>query len=124
MQTKNKMDIKDSINKYSNKNGYPISEYKDVKCPCGNITFQLYSDDDEGGAYVVCSSCGKENDIENSRKYIEYEQQNICNCDNENLNIGVGKAFYPNSTDPRWVYVGASCSKCNLAGVYVDWKEN
>ena len=118
------MSLKKEIERYSKLNGYPISSYQDVVCSCGGKEFNLYSDDDEGGAYAVCIRCNKEHDLANSRRYIEDPQHNICTCDNENLEIAVGKAYYEESSDPRWVYVGAHCNKCGLDGVYVDWKES
>ncbi|MCZ4339896.1 hypothetical protein [Shewanella colwelliana] len=118
------MNLKNEIERYSNLNGYPATSYEDLICNCGCKELHLYSDDDEGGAYVVCASCGTEYDIESSRTYIEEPQNNICNCDNDQFNIGVGKAFYPESNEARWVYVGAHCGKCGLDGVYVDWKQS
>lgn len=118
------MSLNKEVERYSKLNGYPISNYEDISCTCGGDEFHLYSDDDEGGAFVICVACKAEHDIESSRDYIEESQNNICNCDNDRLNIGVGKAYYPESNDPRWVYVGAHCGKCGLDGVYVDWKQN
>jgi len=118
------MKLEQEILRYSTKNGYAITSYTDINCSCGSSEFHLYSDDNEGGAFVVCSKCRAEQDIENSRGYIKEALNNICNCDNDKLKIGVGKAYYPDSNDNRWVYIGAECGKCGLLGVYVDWKEN
>lgn len=118
------MNLKKEIERYSKLNGYPSSSYEDIRCSCDNNEFQLYSDDNEGGCFLKCSVCKVEQDIEDSREYIENAQQNICNCDNDSLNIGVGKAYYSESNELKWVYIGAHCGKCNLDGVYVDWKQN
>jgi len=118
------MKLEEEIKRYSELNGYPISEYSDIVCSCGCTEFHLFSDDEEGGAFAVCQKCGEEKDIEQSKKYIEESVNNICNCDNEILNIGVGKAYYEGSSEPRWIYVGCHCNKCGLDGVYVDWKQN
>ncbi len=118
------MNLEKEIERYSKLNGYPISSYKNINCSCGGKEFYLYSDDDNGGAFLICTASKAEHDIENSRAYIEVPQNNICNCDNDNLNIGVGKACYSGSSDPRWIYIGAHCGKCGLDGVYVGWKEN
>jgi len=117
------MNLKYEVLRYSNLNGYPIEDYNDLKCTCGSSEFELYSDDEEGGAFVTCKSCGAELDIENSKQNIGECFQNGCNCDNGYFNVGVGKAFHQDTNDVRWVYVGAHCSKCSLSGVYVDWKE-
>ncbi len=117
------MSLKSKITDYSESNGSVIDSFELIKCDCGSELFQLYSDDTEGGAYVACSQCRKEHDIENSKHYIEDEDHNICNCDNDELNIGIGKSFYSGSNDVNWVYVGASCNNCGVSGVYVDWNE-
>lgn len=65
------MNLEEAIKRYSEKNGYPTSTYADIQCACGGKYFHLYSDDEEGGAYIVCSDCGEEQDIENSKQYIE-----------------------------------------------------
>ena len=117
------MKLENEIKRYSTLNGYPISNFDQLVCSCGESKFKLFSDDEEGGACGVCIACGTEYDVENSVSYIESRQQNICNCDNEILELGVGRALYREGPDVCWVYVGAECKKCGLAGVYVDWKE-
>ena len=117
------MELEKDIQRYSKLNGYPIDAYESVVCSCGCDELQLYSDDEEGGALALCPKCGAEIVIENSKSYVEDPVQNLCRCDNGQLQLGVGKSFYPDSRDARWVYVGAQCRKCNLVGVYVDWKE-
>ena len=62
---------------YSKSNGYIATELTDKKCTCGSNQFKLFSDDEEGGAFVICSSCTTEQDIENSKEYIEEPYQNI-----------------------------------------------
>ncbi len=117
------MNLEDAINKYAKANKYPATRYDAVACSCGSDNFKMFSDDEEGGVYLVCAECGEEHDIENSRGYIEKACQNVCNCDQESLQVGVGKSFYEGTDDPRWIYVGAKCPGCGLAGVYVDWNE-
>jgi hypothetical protein len=117
------MTLESQVTDYSKSNGSIITSFELLACDCGCEQFLLFSDDNEGGAYVVCTSCKNEHDIQNSKSYIESEDHNICNCENEILNIGIGKSFYPDSTDIKWLYVGASCNECGLAGVYVDWHE-
>ena len=118
------MSLKVEIERYSKLNGYKATDYSEVVCPCGTKELKLFSDDDEGGAYVLCPQCNQEIDLEESRHYIEVETSNICNCDNEILTVGIGKAYHQDSHDPRWVYIGCHCKQCGLSGVYVDWKQN
>lgn len=117
------MELEKEIQRYSKLNGHPIDVYEPVACSCGCSELNLYSDDDEGGAVGVCIKCSAEIDIGSSKSYMENPVQNLCQCDNDRLELGVGRSFYPDSRDARWVYVGAHCGKCNLVGVYVDWKE-
>lgn len=117
------MKLEKEILRYSKNNGYPISEYNAITCSCGAKELYLCSDDEEGGAYVVCPKCNLEQNIENSCQHIEQAYNNICTCDNEKLMVGVGKAYYADSHDTRWVYVGAQCNRCDLVGVYADWSE-
>ena len=108
---------------YSEANGYIATKITDITCPCDSSQFNLFSDDDEGGAYVICASCRKEQDLLNSRKYIEEACHNRCTCNNDIFIVCTGEAFYDNSNDHRWIYIGAQCPKCGLAGVYTDWSE-
>ena len=123
-QRSENMNLDEEMAIYAKKNGYPIELIEKQTCDCGSDLFTLFSDDLEGGAYIVCSKCKKERDIRDSRMYIENKEQNICNCDEESLQISIGVAFFKGTRDPRWIYVGARCPKCELAGAYVDWKEN
>lgn len=117
------MTLKNALEQYARNNEYPIDKYELLACACGSESFHLFSDDEESGAYVRCLACGLAKDIEESRGYIETERHNVCTCENRDLKIGLGWAFYANTTDVRWVYVGAECPECKLAGVYVDWAE-
>ena len=116
-------DLHNEIRRYSGKVGYIPREVIRQVCDCGDELFALVSDDDEGGAFIRCRKCGSEQDIEGSRKYIRNAVNNICNCDEGFLRIAIGVAYNEDTNDPRWVYVGAQCPECKLAGVYVDWQE-
>lgn len=118
------MKLDEKIEDYAASHGLSVDLIEKKTCECGSELFALYSDDLEGGAYIVCSHCGKEEDIHSSREYMENKEQNVCNCNQEHLQISIGVSYFEGSTDPRWIYVGARRPKCELAGVYVDWKEN
>ena len=117
------MKLKKSIKSYSKANGYLATEFTNIICKCALKQFELITDDQEEGAYVECSSCNLKIDIENSMQYMSRKTQNICTCDCKLFTICIGKAFYDNSNDPRWIYIGAECLKCGLGGVYIDWHE-
>ncbi len=117
------MTLHEAILDYAENVGYEPTKFSDLSCDCGSFLFKLYSDDTEGGAVAVCSKCGDKKDILESERYIQNREQNICNCDAENLKIASGLAFYEGTSDARWAYIGCECPKCGLTGVYVDWQE-
>jgi len=115
-------EFESEVTDYGKSNGYVPTSFEYIKCSCGHDLFQMYSDD-EGGCGITCVKCDKGISIENSADYMEDIGQNICTCGSEELHVLVGKAFYQDSEDVRWVYVGGMCPKCNLSGVYVDWAQ-
>jgi hypothetical protein len=115
--------LQKSIIDYSKKNGYKATSFVEVKCVCGNKLMQLFSDDEQGAAQYICSKCKNKIDVHDSMQYAETLEQNICNCEHGEFEIVEGLALYDGSNDPRWLYIGCSCPKCKLVGVYVDWQE-
>lgn len=114
--------MRHEFDRYADRNGYTVDSWEKQTCDCGSSLWRLYSDDTEGGAYLVCK-CGAERDIQDNKKYIQSGYQNICNCDNEFLFVYVGRSYYDDSVTTSWLYVAAECPECDLAGIYVDWKE-
>ena len=120
------MDIekfKKEVADYGTSHGYTPTSFELEVCKCGNDLFLMYSDDTEGGCGTTCTKCDTDISVDNSGEYMEEVCQNTCTCGSEELHVLVAKARYENSNDPRWVYIGGMCPKCNLAGVYVDWAE-
>ena len=119
----NRADLEEEITRYSKANKYLATEFNSLACNCGRDLFCLYSDETGGGALASCCDCGKKISIYDSAEYMEDTVQNVCRCGHEALHLTVGAALYEGTKDPRWIYVGAKCPKCNLVGVYVDWNE-
>ncbi len=116
--------IERSIQSYS-RNGYPTEHFAGATCSCGSQLFELYEEETQGCAIRVCARCRNEHFIGDTEEYLDACDEfvrRICNCGAEDLRITVGVALYRGSDDIRWLYVGAGCPKCQLAGVYVDWK--
>lgn len=111
------------FDRYAAAVGYPVEHWSDHSCSCGNERMHLYSDDIEGGAFTVCPKCGQERDLFQSKQFSRNVVQNTCTCDSEEFVVSTGQAFYQGTADPRWTYIAATCPKCGLAGVYVDWQE-
>ncbi len=115
--------LEDEIVRYSKLNGYEATLFHSIVCKCGGDEFKLFSDDNEGGCCAECIRCGDRISVCDSADYMEDIVQNTCSCEHEALKLMTGAALYEDSTDIRWIYVGASCPKCSLVGVYVDWNE-
>ena len=116
-------DLKAEILRYSTENGYPAESIEQLVCDCGSEEFTLFSDDTEGGAVAVCCKCEMNLSIYDSADFMEDVGQNVCTCEGEKLLIMTGIAFHENTKDAQWIYVGAKCTACGLAGVFVDWEE-
>ena len=117
------IEFKNRIIAYGKSNGSIPTEFEVQVCKCGSKLFHMYTDDTEGGCFIDCCHCEERISIEDSADYMEDVVQNTCVCESESLEIMVGKSFYPDSNDPKFIYVGGMCPKCGLAGVYVDWIE-
>lgn len=116
-------DLNAEVLRYSTANGYPAESIEQLTCECGCAHFTLYSDETEGGAVAVCCDCEMNLSIYDSADFLTDVGQNVCACDGEKLCIVTGMAFYEDSEDAHWIYVGAKCPACGLAGVFVDWEE-
>ncbi len=116
-------DIRESLAQYSAEQ-YPIHDFADAVCTCGNKTFELAVDDDEGAAIRVCAACEDVHLIGDSESYIDDADLEACTClcDNVIFEITAGVALHEDSQDVRWFYIGCRCSGCGLMGCYGDWK--
>lgn len=107
--------------------GHDVDHFKLAICNCGERTFRLDVDNDEGAARRVCS-CGAIGFIGDSDKYFAKTTQSyLCvECGTSTCNVGVGFSLYEadeiSTTDVRWLSVGVRCSTCGVLGCIVDWK--
>lgn len=122
-------DIRMELSRYSDLNGYPIDDFADVRCKCGNDEFYFRSDEDEGVAIRHCTKCGLEHLMGHSADFAKKAEtwQHECHCGGNVFQITAGIHRYRNqddslSNDVRWLYLGCRCSKCGLVGCYADWK--
>lgn len=49
-------------------------------------------------------------------------EQAECPCGNGAFEMALGAAFYKDTTDVRWVYIGCRCPECGLTACFGDWK--
>ena len=117
-------DLLEEVRRYSTGNTYVATRFASPKCGCGGVTFKLASDEEQGAAKRTCSACGAEHLMGDSKDYAdEAEFENhLCICDGEEFELAPGVALYTESNDVRWFYVGCRCIRCNLVGVFVDYK--
>jgi hypothetical protein len=74
--------------------GYGSQSFRQAKCTCGGEVFELLADDDEGCAKRICTSCGSEHFI----------------CDS--------KEYWPESAPEKWKCV----EPCGILGCFAGWK--
>jgi hypothetical protein len=104
--------------------GYPVNRIVDSVCSCGNTTFALVFNDDDGVAARICAACELELGIADSDERfddVDEVQQAECSCGNDTFHVATGFALDTDG-EVRWVSVGLLCTSDGVAGVYVDWK--
>ncbi|MGR8932875.1 MAG: hypothetical protein ACU837_00625 [Gammaproteobacteria bacterium] len=117
-------DVCVEIIRYSKLNGYEAVAFSESACSCGSHNFKLESDEEEGAAKRICSSCGEVILMGDSEEYATDANfyDHVCVCDGEIFELVSGVALYQGSEDVRWYYIGCRCIECSLVGVFADWK--
>lgn len=117
-------DVKAELLRYSTKNQYVAAKFRQSQCRCGSYVFKLESDEEAGAARRICIECGNVHLMGDSSEYAEGANfdNHICVCDGEHFELISGVALYEGSNDVRWYYIGCRCVKCQLVGVFADWK--
>ena len=106
------------------KDSYKMDIFRLAICNCGSVVFHYFMDDDEGVARRVCSSCGDDHYICDSKDnleeadLVEYE----CTCGSSLVNIGVGFALKADKGDIKWLYTAVRCRKCGYLSWGANWK--
>lgn len=125
----NHADIRSELGRYSDRNAYPVDDFTDVKCECGNDRFHFLTDENAGVAIRRCSKCGVEHLMGDSAHFVDEAEpsQHECICEADVFRITAGVHRYRNqddslSNDVRWLYLGCRCPSCGLVGCYADWK--
>ena len=105
--------------------GYPAGQVAQSICSCGNTTFHLLADQDQGCAQRTCVACNKIMFICDSADYWSATTPELvaCPCGGTTFEIGVGFSFRTTG-DIKWITVGQRCIKCGTLASYVDWKIN
>ena len=116
--------VQAEITRYSRENTYLAQAFAMSVCDCGGHAFQLATDEDAGVAERRCEACGAEAMMGDSAEYAEEADTELheCVCGEDVFELHSGVALYDGSRDVRWYYIGCRCIKCNLVGVFADWK--
>lgn len=114
----------DVLRRYSERNGYPATQFADAVCRCGGRQFQLALDDAHGAAVRACFSCELVHPIGDSEPYLDQAtlEECACPCGSEAFEITAGVSLYEGSADVRWLYLACRCAECGVTAVYGDWK--
>ncbi|NTX16912.1 hypothetical protein HUA76_39675 [Myxococcus sp. CA056] len=117
-------DIRAELERYSKKNGYPVQRLDELRCPCGHERHHLLIDEEAGAAVQCCARCEHEVPLADSEEFLEEAklEQAECPCGNGAFEMALGAAFYKDTTDVRWVYIGCRCPECGLTACFGDWK--
>ena len=104
---------------------YPVDQVIQAICVCGNTTFRLFADPEEGCAQRVCTKCKQRSFICDSADYWDEAEPKQIRCPDRHtiFELGVGFSLREDS-EVRWITVGGRCVKCRVLGSPVDWKVN
>ena len=102
---------------------HPAGPITQSVCTCGNRTFGLRLDDDEGCAVRHCTACATDRFIADSADVWDDAEpgDGQCPCGAEVFELGIAFSLRDDG-DIRWVSVGGRCVACGGLGTYVDWK--
>ncbi len=117
-------DAQAELARYARANGYPATRSRSCACVCGHDTFRLESDEDAGVAKRTCAACGVAAWMGDSAAYAAeaHVEAHECVCDADVFELTCGVSLYAGSNDVRWFYIGCRCVRCQLVGVFADWK--
>ena len=116
-------DVGEYLEKYS-ADGYQATEFRLAQCSCGGVSFNLWSDDDEGTAKRICVNCLTSHLVCDSEEYWTgaSAKEWVCvECASKTCNVGVGFSMYDDG-HVRWLYVGERCVSCGTLGCSAQWK--
>ncbi|MDG4782986.1 hypothetical protein O7614_25300 [Micromonospora sp. WMMD961] len=116
-------DLADYLREYQ-PGGYPVARVREMICQrCGDKSFAVLADDENGCAQTRCLTCGDHALIADSADYWQDAdpEECACPCGGEAFQVAVGFALRTDG-EVRWVSVGLRCTEDGTLGVYTDWK--
>ena len=122
-------DIRQPLERYSERQGYVADYFADCKCDCGSTVFELLVDTSEGVAQRACVKCDVSHTLGDGSEYLHEAELTplVCDCGENSFEVTVGIHVYrdaPNkrSDHVRWLYLGVRCPHCERIEVAGDWK--
>lgn len=102
---------------------YPVKQVIQSVCTCGNTSFTLKVDQEEGCAQRTCTACNKSTFIGDSDEiWMDAHPKKVgCPCKNTVFEIGVGFSFRDDE-NINWVTIGHRCTNCGILASSADWE--
>ena len=102
---------------------YPVDKVVQARCACGQWSFRLLADSDEGCAQRICASCAAEHLICDSGEYWDdaEPEEVTCPCGKDAYEVAVGFSHRDDGS-VKWITVGNRCLACGVLGAVADWK--
>ena len=94
------------------------------KCACGNATFRVRVDSEEGCAQRICSTCESERLVCDSGEHLNDAdpEEGICPCGANVFELAVGFSHRKSGGALKWITLATRCTQCGVLGAIVDWK--
>lgn len=117
-------DIQGEVVRFSQLNTCRATQFSQSVCSCGNRSFALETDENEGVAKRTCCHCGAAHFMGDSAEYADAAQLqgHECLCGADDFELMSGVSLDAGSNDVHWYYIGCRCLNCHLVGVFADWK--
>lgn len=117
-------DIEAEVVRFSQLNTCFATLFAQSVCACGNRSFALETDENNGVARRTCCACGAVHLMGDSAAYAERAQVqgHECLCGADDLELMSGVSLLEGTLDVQWYYIGCRCLNCDLVGVFADWR--
>jgi hypothetical protein len=105
----------------------PVKHWQQAVCPCGNATFFVMGDDEEGQHQRACTACDARTvffarEWSKPKKWRDDLPDYECVCFGSEFEVvGVTAPFMGDDHSAKWFYLGLRCIECGCLGCYADW---
>jgi hypothetical protein len=105
----------------------PPKHWQQAVCPCGNATFLVEGDEEEGQHQRCCVACDAQTvffakEWSKPKKWRNDLPEYECLCGAGEFEVvGVTAPFMGDDHSAKWFYLGLRCIECGCLGCYADW---